>query len=200
MKYTDDAIKSCVSLTNRYISDRFLPDKAIDALDEAGARVHITNIHVPSEVIEVEGKIEHTKKNKTLAINSQKFEEAAEYRDLERKLQDDLDSAKKRWEEEASINRETVSEENVAEVVAMMTGIPVQRIAQNEGERLINMEKEIEGSVVGQEDAIKKVVKAIRRNRAGLKDPKKPIGSFIISGSYRSGKDSSCKSPFQEFI
>ncbi|MEA3479395.1 MAG: ATP-dependent Clp protease ATP-binding subunit, partial [Bacteroidota bacterium] len=186
--YANDAINACVTLTNRYITDRYLPDKAIDALDEAGSRVHITNIHVPSDIINIENKIEDTKKNKTRAINSQKFEEAAEYRDLERKLQADLEIAKTKWEEEAKIHRESVTEENVAEVVAMMTGIPVQRIAKNEGARLINMEKELEGSVVGQLEAIKKVVKAIRRNRAGLKDPKKPIGSFVFLGPTGVGK------------
>ncbi|MFO8128553.1 MAG: ATP-dependent Clp protease ATP-binding subunit [Bacteroidales bacterium] len=188
VNYTGEAVRACVNLTNRYISDRYLPDKAIDALDEAGARVHITNIHVPSEIIEIENKIENTKKNKTSAINSQKFEEAAEFRDLERNLQKELEEAKLQWEKEAKIHRETVSEENVAEVVAMMTGIPVQRIAKNEGERLINMEGELEHSVIGQEEAIKKVVKAIRRNRAGLKDPKKPIGSFIFLGPTGVGK------------
>ncbi|MBU2649493.1 MAG: ATP-dependent Clp protease ATP-binding subunit [Bacteroidetes bacterium] len=188
VKYTDDAVKACVQLTNRYISDRFLPDKAIDAMDEAGARVHITNIHVPSEIIEIENRIEETRKSKTRAINSQKFEEAAEYRDLERKLQTDLENAKQRWEEDSKIHRETVTEENVAEVVAMMTGIPVQRIAKNEGEKLVNMEADLEHSVVGQLEAIKKVVRAIRRNRAGLKDPKKPIGSFIFLGPTGVGK------------
>jgi ATP-dependent Clp protease ATP-binding subunit ClpC len=186
--YSDDAIQACMTLTNRYISDRYLPDKAIDALDEAGSRVHITNIHVPSGIITIENQIEETRKNKTRAINSQKFEEAAEYRDLERKLQSDLEVAKKKWEEEAKIHRESVTEENVAEVVAMMTGIPVQRIAKNEGERLIHMEDELEGSVVGQPEAIKKVVKAIRRNRAGLKDPRKPIGTFIFLGPTGVGK------------
>ncbi len=188
VKYTDDAIKACVSLTNRYISDRFLPDKAIDALDEAGARVHITNIHVPAEIINVENQIEETKEKKTKAINSQKFEEAAKFRDLERKLQDQLESEKHKWEEESKINRETVAEENVAEVVAMMTGVPVQRIAQNEGERLMNMEGEIQDSVIGQDDAITNIVKAIRRNRAGLKDPNKPIGTFIFLGPTGVGK------------
>ncbi len=188
VKYTPDAIGACVSLTNRYMSDRYLPDKAIDALDEAGSRVHITNIHVPAEIINIENQIEDTKSKKTTAINSQKFEEAAEYRDLERKLQQSLESAKKTWEEEAKIHRETVDEENVAEVVAMMTGIPVQRIAENESDRLLNMEDELEQSVIGQNNAIKKVVRAIRRNRAGLKDPKKPIGSFIFLGPTGVGK------------
>ena len=188
VKYTDDAIKACVMLTNRYITDRYLPDKAIDALDEAGARVHISNINVPEEIVNVENQIEETRKRKMSAINSQKFEEAADLRDTERKLQDSLEREKKKWEENAKLNRQTVSEENVAEVVAMMTGIPVQRIAKNESDRLINMEAELEHSVIGQNEAIKKVVKAIRRNRAGLKDPNKPIGTFIFLGPTGVGK------------
>ena len=188
VRYTDDAIKACVSLTNRYISDRYLPDKAIDALDESGARVHISNIHVPAEIINIETQIEETRKKKMQAITSQKFEEAADHRDMERKLQDALDKEKRKWEEQAQINREMVSEENVAEVVAMMTGIPVQRIAKNESDRLLNMEDELAHSVIGQEEAIKKVVRSIRRNRAGLKDPNKPIGSFIFLGPTGVGK------------
>ena len=188
VKYTDDALKSCVTLTNRYISDRYLPDKAIDALDEAGARVHITNMHVPSRIIQLENKIEEVKANKTKAIGSQKFEEAANFRDIERKLQNELEEEKKKWEAESRTNRETVSEENVAEVVAMMTGIPVKRIAQSEGKRLINMDEELKSSVIGQDEAIKKVVKSIRRNRAGIKDPNKPIGSFIFLGPTGVGK------------
>ncbi|NOX48114.1 MAG: ATP-dependent Clp protease ATP-binding subunit [Chlorobi bacterium] len=186
--YSDEAIKACVGLTTRYITDRYLPDKAIDALDEAGSRVHITNIHVPVEIIDIENRIEETRKNKTGAINNQKFEEAAKFRDIERKLQEDLDREKKRWEEESKINRESVSEENVAEVIAMMTGVPVQRIAQNESDRLVSMEDDMAESVIGQADAIKKVVKAIRRNRAGLKDPNKPIGTFIFLGPTGVGK------------
>jgi ATP-dependent Clp protease ATP-binding subunit ClpC len=188
VRYNDEAIKACVQLTDRYISDRYLPDKAIDALDEAGARVHISNIHVPSEIINIENQIEDTRKKKMQAINSQKFEEAADLRDTERKLQDQLEKEKHKWEEEAQINRETVAEENVAEVVAMMTGIPVQRIAKNESDRLMNMETELEYSVIGQTEAIKKVVRSIRRNRAGLKDPNKPIGSFIFLGPTGVGK------------
>lgn len=188
VKYTDDAIKACVSLTNRYITDRYLPDKAIDALDEAGARVHISNINVPAEIINIESQIEDTRKRKMNAINSQKFEEAADLRDTERKLQEGLEREKKKWEENAKINRQTVAEDNVAEVVSMMTGIPVQRIAKNEGDRLMNMESELENSVIGQNEAIKKVVKAIRRNRAGLKDPNKPIGTFIFLGPTGVGK------------
>jgi len=188
VRYTDDAIKACVSLTNRYISDRYLPDKAIDALDESGARVHISNIHVPVEIISIENQIEETRKKKMQAITSQKFEEAADHRDMERKLQDALDKEKRKWEEQAQINREMVGEENVAEVVAMMTGIPVQRIAKHESDRLLNMEDELANSVIGQEEAIKKVVRSIRRNRAGLKDPNKPIGSFIFLGPTGVGK------------
>lgn len=188
VRYNNEAIKACVSLTDRYISDRYLPDKAIDALDEAGARVHISNIHVPSEIINIENQIEETRKKKMQAINSQKFEEAADLRDTERKLQDSLEKEKHKWEEQAQINRETVGEENVAEVVAMMTGIPVQRIAKNESDRLMNMAGELENSVIGQTEAIKKVVRSIRRNRAGLKDPNKPIGSFIFLGPTGVGK------------
>jgi ATP-dependent Clp protease ATP-binding subunit ClpC len=188
VRYTDEAIKSCVSLTTRYISDRYLPDKAIDALDEAGSRVHISNIHVPQEIIDIENQIEDVKKKKMQAINSQKFEEAADLRDNERKFQEVLDKEKRKWEEQAQINREVVSEENVAEVVAMMTGIPLQRIAKNESDRLLHMESELENSVIGQTEAIKKVVRAIRRNRAGLKDPNKPIGSFIFLGPTGVGK------------
>ncbi len=188
VKYTDEAIKACVSLTDRYISDRYMPDKAIDALDEAGARVHITNIHVPSVIINLENSIEEIKLRKTDAIKAQKFEEAAQFRDIERRYTEELSQAKKRWEEEAKINRETVSEENVAEVVAMMTGIPLTNIAQSESERLINMEPELQKEVIGQNNPIKKIVKAIRRNRAGLKDPGKPIGSFIFLGPTGVGK------------
>ena len=188
VKYSDDAIKACVNLTNRYISDRYLPDKAIDALDEAGARVHISNIHVPAEIINLEHSIDEIKEQKTSAIKAQKFEEAAQFRDIERQYTEELNRAKKRWEEEAQIHREEVTEENVAEVVAMMTGIPVQNIAQSESQRLVNMEKILQSEVIGQEEAIKKVVKAIRRNRAGLKDPSKPIGSFIFLGPTGVGK------------
>jgi len=188
VKYTGEAIDACVHLTNRYMSDRYLPDKAIDALDEAGSRVHITNIHVPADIIDIENRIEEVKSKKTAAINHQKFEEAAEFRDMERTLNNDLDKAKKRWEEESRIHREEVSEENVAEVIAMMTGIPVQRIATNESDRLLNMSNDMAGSIIGQPEAITKVVEAIRRNRAGLKDPNKPIGTFIFLGPTGVGK------------
>jgi ATP-dependent Clp protease ATP-binding subunit ClpC len=186
--YTEDAIKACVSLTQRYISDRFLPDKAIDALDEAGSRVHITHIDVPKKIIEIEALIEETKENKLKSIKQQQYEFAADFRDKEQNLQKELAEAKREWEEESQIHRETVTEENVAEVVAMMTGVPVQRIAQNEGARLMNMDDDLNDSVIGQDEAIVKVVKAIRRNRAGLKDPNKPIGSFIFLGPTGVGK------------
>ncbi len=188
VKFADDAIKACVSLTNRYLTDRFLPDKAIDALDEAGARVHIMNMQVPAEIISLETRIEEVKTLKNKAIHSQKFEEAAKHRDTERKLMMELETAKKRWEDDSKINRIEVTEDNVAEVVAMMTGVPVQRIAQNESDRLVTMAEDLSESVVGQSEAIKKVVKAIRRNRAGLKDPNKPIGTFIFLGPTGVGK------------
>lgn len=186
--YTPEAIEACVSLTNRYMTDRFLPDKAIDALDEVGSRVHITNINVPDEIVELEKKVDEVKEEKNQVVRRQKYEEAANLRDKERKLQEELERAKKKWEEETKENRETVTEEHVAEVVSMMTGIPVHRVAQNEGERLRKMGEEMKGKVIGQDDAIKKVVRAIQRNRAGLKDPNKPIGSFIFLGPTGVGK------------
>ncbi|TVR40754.1 MAG: ATP-dependent Clp protease ATP-binding subunit [Bacteroidia bacterium] len=186
--YGEEAIKACVYLTDRYLSDRYLPDKAIDALDEAGSRVHITNIRVPEAIINIEGQIDTVRDNKTKAIKSQKYEQAAKFRDQERELMDRLEMEKRKWEEESQLHREQVTEQNVSEVVSMMTGVPVQRIALNESERLINMEKDLEKSVVGQNDAIRKIVKSIRRNRAGLKDPAKPIGSFIFLGPTGVGK------------
>jgi ATP-dependent Clp protease ATP-binding subunit ClpC len=188
VKYTDEAIKACVTLTSRYISDRHLPDKAIDALDEAGSRVHIININVPKNVVEIEKKLEEIKEEKNKVVRSQKYEEAARLRDTERQLLEQLEVAKKQWEEDSKTHREVVSEDNVAEVVAMMTGVPVQRIAQNEGDKLIKMAELLQGKVIGQDDAVKKVVKAIQRNRAGLKDPNKPIGSFIFLGPTGVGK------------
>jgi len=177
--YTDNAIEACVKLTNRYISDRHLPDKAIDALDESGSRVHISNIIVPEKILELEGQLDEIKKEKMMAVKSQNFEKAASYRDRERDLLDMMEQEKKKWEKELALNREIVDEEKVAEVVAMMTGVPVQRIAQTEGFRLLQMASELRKSVIGQDDAIAKIVKAIQRNRAGLKDPNKPIGTFI---------------------
>jgi len=188
VSYSQDAIEACVKLTNRYISDRHLPDKAIDALDEAGARVHIGNIHVPNEIVEMEKQVEEIRQQKKLAIKEQRFEDAGKYRDEEKSLVEKLENAKKAWDNETNCHRETVTEQNVAEVVAMMTGVPVQRIAQNEGDRLMSMESELAGAVIGQDEAIKNVVKAIRRNRAGLKDPNRPIGSFIFLGPTGVGK------------
>jgi ATP-dependent Clp protease ATP-binding subunit ClpC len=186
--YTDAAIQACVKLTNRYISDRHLPDKAIDALDESGSRVHISNIIVPERILQLENQLEEIKKEKMNAVKSQNFEKAASYRDRERDIIDMAEQEKKKWEKELALNREIVDEEKVAEVVAMMTGVPVQRIAQTEGIRLLNMGAELRGSVIGQDDAISKVVKAIQRNRAGLKDPNKPIGTFIFLGPTGVGK------------
>lgn len=188
VNYTPEAIEACVQLTNRYMSDRHLPDKAIDALDEAGSRVHITNIRVPQNIIDIEKQIEEVKEQKNQVVKKQKYEEAAKLRDSERQLAEALDAAKLAWEEETKANRETVTEDNVAEVVSMMTGIPVQRVAQKEGKKLIQMMDEIQDKVIGQNDAVKKVVKAIQRNRAGLKDPNKPIGSFIFLGPTGVGK------------
>jgi ATP-dependent Clp protease ATP-binding subunit ClpC len=188
VKYSDDALKACVLLTQRYISDRFLPDKAIDALDEAGSRVHITHLNVPQRIIEIEQLIETARNSKLHAIKQQRYEEAASFRDQETRLLNEINIEKQKWEDEAKIHRETVSEDNVAEVVAMMTGVPVQRIAQNEGSRLLNMEKDLQQMVIGQDQAITKITKAIRRNRAGLKDPNKPIGTFIFLGPTGVGK------------
>jgi ATP-dependent Clp protease ATP-binding subunit ClpC len=186
--YTTDAIKACVTLTQRYISDRHLPDKAIDALDESGSRVHISNIVVPERILKLEADIEETKREKIRAVKNQNFERAASFRDREKEYLDLLDQEKTKWEKELAKNRETVDEEKVAEVVAMMTGVPVQRIAQAEGTRLLKMGDELRNSVIGQDEAIAKVVKSIQRNRAGLKDPNKPIGTFIFLGPTGVGK------------
>jgi len=186
--YTPEAINACVSLTSRYITDRFLPDKAIDALDEAGSRVHLTNIHVPQEIIDIEQKIEEIKVEKNKVVRSQKYEEAAKLRDTEKNLLEELDKAKAAWEAETKTKRYTVSEDNVAEVVAMMTGIPVQRVGQTDSQKLLAMPELMAGKIIGQDEAIKKLTKAIQRTRAGLKDPKKPIGSFIFLGPTGVGK------------
>lgn len=186
--YTQEAIESCVKLTARYITDRHLPDKAIDALDEVGSRVHLNNINVPKEIIDIEKSIEDVKEEKNQVVRSQKYEEAAKLRDKERQLQEKLEEAKRKWEEDTKTHRVTVTEANVEEVVAMMTGIPVTRVAEKESGRLAKMDQELEGKVIGQDEAIKKVVKAIKRNRAGLKDPNRPIGSFIFLGPTGVGK------------
>ncbi len=186
--YTPEAIHACVSLTGRYISDRHLPDKAIDALDEAGSRVHISNIVVPERILELENLIDNTRQEKVKAVKNQNFELAARQRDKEKELLDLLESEKQNWEKELSRNRQLVDDDKVAEVVAMMTGVPVQRVAQAEGVRLLNMGKELKSRVVGQDEAINNIVKSIQRNRAGLKDPNKPIGSFFFLGPTGVGK------------
>jgi ATP-dependent Clp protease ATP-binding subunit ClpC len=186
--YADDAIDACVKLSDRYITDRLLPDKAIDVLDEVGARVHLKNINVPQEILDLEKKIEDIKQEKNKVVKSQRFEEAASLRDSEKRLQEELEKAKNSWEEESKHKRYPISEEDIAEVVSMMTGIPVKRMVQAESDKLRNMATDMKGMVVGQDDAILKVVKAIQRNRVGLKDPKKPIGTFIFLGPTGVGK------------
>ncbi|MCQ2284097.1 MAG: ATP-dependent Clp protease ATP-binding subunit [Bacteroidales bacterium] len=188
VKYSEDALKACVTLSNRYISDRCLPDKAIDVMDEAGARLHIQNIHVPEELLQKEQEIKNFEALKSQAIKEQQYNAAAGYRDQIKQLEEELAAIKKLWEEKADLERPTVTEDTVAEVIAMMTGVPVQRIAKNEGERLMRMADELKGTVIGQDDAIVKISKAIRRNRAGLKDPNKPIGTFIFLGPTGVGK------------
>jgi ATP-dependent Clp protease ATP-binding subunit ClpC len=186
--YTKEALESCVKLSDRYISDRFLPDKAIDVMDEAGARVHINNIHVPDDIVKFEAAIEDVKKEKNRVVKSQKYEEAAQLRDKEKKLIEQLDLAKARWEEKTRTEKYTVTEDNVADVVGMMTGIPANRIAQKESNKLLGMAEQLSSKVIGQEEAIKKLTRAIQRTRVGLKDPKKPIGSFIFLGPTGVGK------------
>ncbi|NER11886.1 AAA domain-containing protein [Leptobacterium flavescens] len=186
--YTDDAIDACVKLTNRYMTDRFLPDKAIDALDEAGSRVHITNMHVPKQILELEKRLEEVRELKNSVVKKQKYEEAAKLRDDEKRLEKELATAQEKWEEDSKQQREIVSEENVADVVSMMSGIPVNRIAQTESNKLAELPDLIKGKVIGQDEAVKKVARAIQRNRAGLKDPNKPIGSFIFLGQTGVGK------------
>ncbi|HHC80649.1 MAG TPA: ATP-dependent Clp protease ATP-binding subunit [Flavobacteriia bacterium] len=186
--YTDDAIEACVKLTNRYMTDRFLPDKAIDALDEAGSRIHIMNIVVPKQVVELEKQLEEVRELKNSVVKSQKYEEAARLRDDEKRIEKELVAAQQAWEDQSKLHKETVTEDNVAEVVSMMTGIPVNRIAEAESARLADLPNLIKGKVIGQDEAVSKVVKAIQRNRVGLKDPNKPIGSFIFLGQTGVGK------------
>ena len=188
VNYTPEAIDAAVKLSERYISDRFLPDKAIDVMDEVGARVHISNITVPEDILKLEEQIENIKKEKNQVVKSQKYEEAAQLRDKEKRLIDQLDRAKQAWEEDTKKRRYTVTEDNVAEVVAMMTGIPVTNVSNDEGKKLVRMGDELKGRVIGQNAAIEKLVKAIQRTRVGLKDPKKPIGSFIFLGPTGVGK------------
>jgi ATP-dependent Clp protease ATP-binding subunit ClpC len=188
VNYTPEAISACVKLSERYISDRFLPDKAIDVLDEAGARVHINNINVPQDILILEESIENIKKDKNRVVKSQKYEEAALLRDKEKKLLDQLEQAKVRWEEETKTKRYNVEEANIAEVIGQMTGIPVNRIVKSESQKLLTMGDDLKKKVIGQDEAIIKLTKAIQRTRVGLKDPKKPIGSFIFLGPTGVGK------------
>ncbi len=186
--YTPEAIRACVTLTDRYVSDRAFPDKAIDALDEAGSRVHISKIETPKEIEELERLIAEAQENKLKAVQAQNFESAANYRDRQEKLKLELNDFKAKWEAELDKKRETVDENDIAQVVAMMTGVPVQRIAQSEGIRLLGMNDEIKSKIIGQDEAIDKIAKAIRRNRVGLKDPNRPIGSFMFLGPTGVGK------------
>ena len=188
VKYTEEALQACISLTERYVTDRLLPDKAIDAMDEAGARVRIANVRVPQPILDMEQRIADVEKRKKEVLAQKNYNEAAALRDESRKLTAELESMRQHFEQEERDNRVLVTENDVAEVVAMMTGVPVQRIAQNEGNRLLRMEEELQGTVIGQDAAIKKICKAIRRNRAGLKDPNKPIGTFIFLGPTGVGK------------
>ncbi|TWF39182.1 ATP-dependent Clp protease ATP-binding subunit ClpC [Chitinophaga polysaccharea] len=194
VSYTDAAIDACVKLSDRYMTDRLLPDKAIDVLDEVGARVHLKNINVPQNILDLEKQIEDIKQEKNKVVKSQRFEEAAALRDTEKKLGEDLERAKAMWEEEVKHKRYPIDEEAIAEVVSMMTGIPVKRMVQAETEKLRRMGEDLKGAVVGQDDAISKVTKAIQRNRVGLKDPKKPIGTFIFLGPTGVGKTELAKS------
>ena len=188
VNYTDEALRACVTLTDRYISDRFFPDKAIDAMDEAGSRVHITKVDTPKEIEKLEELIVEAQENKFKAVQAQNFESAANYRDQQEKLKKELQAAKEQWEQELDSRRVTVNETHIAEVVAMMTGVPAQRIAQSEGIRLLGMTDELKKQVIGQDEAIDKIARSIRRNRAGLRDPKRPIGSFMFLGPTGVGK------------
>jgi ATP-dependent Clp protease ATP-binding subunit ClpC len=194
VSYDEASVKACVKFSDRYITDRFLPDKAIDVLDEVGARVHLKNIHVPKHIEELELQIEEVKVKKNTAVKEQQYEQAADLRDDESKLVRQLEFAKVEWEEEVKTKRYPVSEEDIAEVVAMMTGIPVSRVAQKESSKLVNMGEDLKGAVIGQDEAIGKITKAIQRNRVGLKDPSKPIGSFIFLGPTGVGKTELAKS------
>ena len=186
--YTSEAIEACVKLSDRYISDRFLPDKAIDLMDEAGSRVHMNNLDVPEAIVDIEKKIEEIKEQKNQVVQNQKYEEAAQLRDTEKKLLSELDIQKNKWVKDAKKKRHKVSEKNISEVVSMITGIPLKRIAQNESNRLLGMSEDLSKKVIGQSNAIDKLSRAIKRTRVGLKDPKKPIGSFVFLGPTGVGK------------
>ena len=193
VEYTTEALNAAVKMSVRYLTDRHLPDKAIDVLDEVGARVHLSNIHVPQNILELEKKIEEIKENKNRVVKSQKYEEAARLRDEEKSLLESLEEEKIKWEEDSKTQRYKVQEDDVADVIGMMTGIPTKRIAQKEGNRLLKMGEELKGSVIGQNQAVEKLTKAIQRTRAGLKSPNKPIGSFIFLGSTGVGKTEMAK-------
>ncbi|MCS7074080.1 MAG: ATP-dependent Clp protease ATP-binding subunit, partial [Bacteroidia bacterium] len=191
--YTEDAIKACVTLSGRYITDKHFPDKAIDVLDEAGSRVHLSNIHVPKSILDLEAKIEEIKERKNKVVKSQRYEEAAQLRDQEKRLLEELELAKLQWEEETKTQRFKVTEDDVAAVVAMMTGVPVTKIAEGDAKRLLAMEEELKGKVIGQDEAVTRLAKAIKRSRTGMKDPNKPIGSFIFLGQTGVGKTEMAK-------
>ena len=188
VNFTDKALEACVKLTDRYVSDRFLPDKAIDAMDEAGSRVHITNMDVPKNIVDLEHSLEEVRNKKNEVVKKQKYEEAAKLRDDEKRIEKELLNAQEQWQEDIKLHRETVDENDISEVVSMITGIPVNKIAKAELKELNNLGNSISGKVIGQEEAVNKVVKAIQRNRAGIKDPNKPIGSFIFLGQTGVGK------------
>ena len=188
VKYSDEAVQACVKLAERYITDRHLPDKALDVLDEAGARVHLANINVPTSITDIEQKIEEARQQKNSVVKAQNFEEAARLRDLEKRLQQELETAKEEWENSAGKSLFTVSEEDIADIVAMMTGIPVNKIAEGESQKLLKMAEELKGKIIGQDEAVEQLAKAIRRARAGLKDPNRPIGSFMFMGPTGVGK------------
>ncbi len=199
VNYSDDAIKACVDLSERYMSDRHLPDKAIDILDEAGARVHISNIHVPTEIVDLEGKIEEIKSEKNKVVKSQNFEEAAKLRDKEKRLLEELELAKSEWEDKAKNERYSVTEEDIASVISMITGIPVKRMGEDESKRLLNMSDTLKQRVIGQNKAVEKLSKTIQRTRAGFKEPNRPIGSFIFLGPTGVGKTELAKT-LSEFL
>jgi len=188
VEYTDETLEACVKLSDRYISDRFLPDKAIDVMDEVGARVHLKNIHVPKHIMELEAEIEKVKEEKNQAVRDQEYEKAANFRDSESKLIRQLEQARIDWEEESKSKRYPVTIEDIAEVVSMMTGIPVSNVAESESVKLLSMGQDLKDNVIGQDEAIVKITKAIQRNRVGLKDPNKPIGTFIFLGPTGVGK------------
>lgn len=193
VRYSEESLDACVKLTNRYVTDHFLPDKAIDALDEAGARVHLSNITVPKEILDLENEIETTSNEKNSMVKKQRFEEAARLRDTEKRLIEELEQAQKNWEKESESIIYDVVEEDVASVVAMMSGVPVNKITQSEGKKLLKMKEELSKKVIGQDEAIMKLTKAIQRTRAGLKDPSRPIGSFIFLGPTGVGKTEMAK-------